>query len=90
MPDANREGALSLDRSNHDSTRPQDIHRKCGDVEDHQALRHCLAAGKGEDITGIVAPALFVTFVSGVIATVAAVLQMRAQKAEVPKSDHQS
>jgi hypothetical protein len=41
-----------------------------------------LSAGKGEDITGIVAPALFVTFVSGVVATVAAVLQKRAQKAK--------
>ena len=38
-----------------------------------------LARGKGEDITGIVAPALLVTIVSGVVATVAAVLQRRAQ-----------
>jgi hypothetical protein len=40
-----------------------------------------LARGKGEDITGIVAPALLVTLVSGVIAAVAAVLQRRARKA---------
>jgi Protein of unknown function (DUF2975) len=40
-----------------------------------------LARGKGEDITGIVAPALLVTFASGVVAIVAAVLQKRAQKA---------
>ena len=40
-----------------------------------------LSRGKGEDITGIVAPALLVTFVSSVVATVAAVLQKRAQKA---------
>jgi hypothetical protein len=39
-----------------------------------------LSRGKGEDITGIVAPALLVTFVSSVSATVAAVLQKRAQK----------
>jgi ABC-type sulfate transport system permease component len=41
-----------------------------------------LAAGKDEDIAGIVASALFVTLVSGVVATVAAVLQKRAQKAQ--------
>lgn len=40
-----------------------------------------LARGKGEDITGIVAPALLVTLVSGVAAIVAAVLQKRARKA---------
>jgi len=40
-----------------------------------------LSRGKGEDITGIVAPALLITFVSGVVATVAAVLQKRAQRA---------
>ncbi len=40
-----------------------------------------LSHGKGEDITGIVAPALLATFVSSVVATVAAVLQKRAQKA---------
>jgi hypothetical protein len=39
-----------------------------------------LARGKGEDITGIVAPALLVTFVSSVVAAVAFVLQKRAQK----------
>jgi hypothetical protein len=39
-----------------------------------------LAAGKGEDITGIVAPALLVTIVSGVVAAVAAVLEKRAGK----------
>jgi hypothetical protein len=40
-----------------------------------------LARGKGEDITGIVAPALLITFVSSAVATVAAVLQKRVQKA---------
>lgn len=38
-----------------------------------------LSAGKGEDIAGIVAPALLTTFVSGVIAVVAAFRQKRAQ-----------
>jgi hypothetical protein len=38
-----------------------------------------LSRGKGEDITGIVAPALLITFASVVVATVAAVLQKRAQ-----------
>jgi hypothetical protein len=41
-----------------------------------------LAAGKDEDIAGIVASALFVTLVSGVVVTVAAVLQKRAHKAQ--------
>jgi hypothetical protein len=36
---------------------------------------------KDEDITGIVAPALLVTFLSVVVAIVAAVLQKRLQKA---------
>jgi hypothetical protein len=40
-----------------------------------------LSRGKGEDITGIVAPALLVIFVSMIVATVAAVLQKRAHKA---------
>jgi hypothetical protein len=40
-----------------------------------------LSRGKGEDITGIVAPALLVTFISSVVAIVAAVLQKRAQMA---------
>jgi Protein of unknown function (DUF2975) len=40
-----------------------------------------ISRGKGEDITGIVAPALLLTFVSSVVATVAAVFQKRAQKA---------
>lgn len=40
-----------------------------------------LSRGKGEDITGIVAPALLVTLLSGVVAIAAAVLQKRAQKA---------
>jgi hypothetical protein len=39
-----------------------------------------LARGTGEDITGIVAPALLITFASSVVATVAAVCQKRAQK----------
>lgn len=38
-----------------------------------------LSAGKGEDITGIVAPALLIVLVSGVVATVAAFRQKRAQ-----------
>jgi hypothetical protein len=40
-----------------------------------------LSRGTGEDITGIVAPALLITFISSVVATVAAVLQKRVQKA---------
>jgi len=40
-----------------------------------------LSRGKGEDITGIVAPALLVAIVSGVTATIAAVLQKHGQKA---------
>jgi hypothetical protein len=40
-----------------------------------------LSRGTGEDITGIVAPALLITFASSVVATVAAVLQKRVQKA---------
>ena len=39
-----------------------------------------LAHGTGEDITGIVAPAILITFLSSVAAVVAAVLQWRAQK----------
>jgi hypothetical protein len=38
-----------------------------------------LSAGKGEDIAGIVAPALLIALVSGVVATVAALRQKRAQ-----------
>ncbi len=40
-----------------------------------------ISRGKGEDITGIVAPALLLTIVSGFAAVIAAVLQKRAQKA---------
>ena len=40
-----------------------------------------LSRGKGEDITGIVAPALLITLASGVVAIVAGVLQKQAQKA---------
>ena len=40
-----------------------------------------LARGTGEDITGIVAPALLITFASTVVAIVAAVLQRREAKA---------
>jgi len=36
-----------------------------------------LSRGKGEDITGIVAPALLIAVASSVVATVAAVLQTR-------------
>jgi hypothetical protein len=39
-----------------------------------------LSRGTGEDITGIVAPALLITIVSTVVAAVAAVAQKRAQK----------
>ena len=39
-----------------------------------------LSRGKGEDITGIVAPALLITFASSIVATVAAVVQKRVQK----------
>ena len=39
-----------------------------------------LSRGKGEDITGIVAPALLVTIVSGFVAIVAAILQNRVKK----------
>jgi hypothetical protein len=38
-----------------------------------------IARGKGEDITGIVAPALLITIISGIVATVAAVLQRRTR-----------
>ncbi|MEP7339453.1 MAG: DUF2975 domain-containing protein [Acidobacteriota bacterium] len=38
-----------------------------------------LARGTGEDITGIVAPALLITILSSVVAIVAAVLQKRVQ-----------
>ena len=40
-----------------------------------------LARGTGEDITGIVAPALLIAFASSVIAIVAYVYQMRQPKA---------
>ena len=40
-----------------------------------------LSRGKGEDITGIVAPALLITFLSSAVATVAAVFQKRVQQA---------
>ena len=39
-----------------------------------------LSRGTGEDITGIVAPALLITFLSSVVAIVAAVLQRRMQR----------
>jgi hypothetical protein len=40
-----------------------------------------LARGTGEDITGIVAPALLITLVSSVVAISAAVMQRREPKA---------
>ena len=40
-----------------------------------------LSRGKGEDITGIVAPALLITIGSGFVAIVAAILQKRVKKA---------
>jgi hypothetical protein len=39
-----------------------------------------LSRGTGEDITGIVAPALLITFASSIVAIVAAVFQKRLQK----------
>lgn len=39
-----------------------------------------LARGTGEDITGIVAPALLITFLSSVVAIVATVLQRRMHR----------
>ncbi len=39
-----------------------------------------LSRGKGEDITGMVAPALLTTIVSGFVAIVAAILQKRVKK----------
>jgi hypothetical protein len=39
-----------------------------------------LSRGKGEDITGIVAPALLITIVSGFVAIVAAILQKRVKR----------
>jgi hypothetical protein len=47
-----------------------------------------LSRGKGEDITGIVAPGLLITFLSSVVATVAAVFQKRVQKAIDVKSEN--
>ena len=47
-----------------------------------------ISRGKGEDITGIVAPALLLTFISSIVAIVAAVLQKRAQNAvDRPEND---
>jgi ABC-type sulfate transport system permease component len=46
-----------------------------------------LSRGKGEDITGIVAPALLITIVSGFVAIVAAILQKRAEKASGTKEE---
>ena len=49
-----------------------------------------LARGTGEDITGIVAPALLITIVSGVVAVVTAVLQKREQQAVNQRSNRLS
>ncbi len=49
-----------------------------------------LSRGKGEDITGIVAPALLITFASSVVATIAAVSQKRVQKAVDIESKNES
>jgi len=46
-----------------------------------------LSRGKGEDITGIVAPALLITIVSGFVAIVAAILQKRVKKAIDTKNE---
>jgi hypothetical protein len=47
-----------------------------------------LARGTGEDITGIVAPALLLAALSGAIAAIAAILQRRAQKSIDAKSEN--
>jgi len=44
------------------------------------ALLMFLARGTGEDITGIVAPALLITFLSAVVATIIAVIQKRERQ----------
>jgi hypothetical protein len=49
-----------------------------------------ISRGKGEDITGIVAPALLITIASSVVATVAAVFQKRVQKAIDIQSKNES
>ena len=46
-----------------------------------------LSRGKGEDITGIVAPALLITIASGLVAIVAAILQKRVKNAIDTKKD---
>ena len=46
-----------------------------------------LSRGKGEDITGIVAPALLITIVSGFVTIVATILQKRVKKATDTKKD---
>ncbi len=51
----------------------------CGLMVTGIAILMLLARGKGEDITGIVAPALLVTFVAGIASGIAAILQKRAQ-----------
>lgn len=48
-----------------------------------------ISRGEGEDITGIVAPALLFTLVTGGVAIVAAILQKRVEKAtETSESKH--
>jgi hypothetical protein len=47
-----------------------------------------LSRGKGEDITGIVAPGLLITFASSVVAAFVAVLQKQVQKAIDIKSEN--
>lgn len=49
-----------------------------------------ISRGKGEDITGIVAPALLIAGVSGLVATCAAVAQRRALKPIHESSDENS
>ncbi|MBE7170810.1 MAG: DUF2975 domain-containing protein [Williamsia sp.] len=48
-----------------------------------------MSAGKGEDITGIVMMGLILTFISGIGATLAAVLQKNLQKAVELKSENE-
>ncbi|HEX4945395.1 MAG TPA: DUF2975 domain-containing protein [Blastocatellia bacterium] len=47
-----------------------------------------LARGTGEDITGIIAPALLITLLSGIVAIVAAGFQRRVRKALDGKSEN--
>lgn len=85
MTDAHRQGAhFSAEQIELRRTALRRMKRSalavCGLMAAGIAGLMILAAGKGEDITGIVAPALVIMLVSGLVATVAAVLQKRAEK----------